>query len=125
MAMNTKHVWKTVVLIILMFMVSFGGYSESFLLDGTSYEVSVGYAFLFALAKVCITALLSMVIPLIFRLAEGQKLVYKQGKRLCLLNAIVTVIIPAALDYAFVSILDAIFFYFINKWVFVYDKEST
>lgn len=125
MAMNTKHVWKTVVLIILMFMVSFGGYSESFLLDGTAYEVSVGYAFLFALAKVCISALLSMVIPLIFRLAEGQKLVYKQGKRLCLLNAIVTVIIPAVLDYAFVSILDAIFFYFINKWVFVYDKEST
>ena len=123
--MESKHIWKVVVFVILMFMSAFGGLSEAMLQAGIAYDTAVGQAFLYAIAEVCIVALLSMIAPLICRLVEGQKLPYKKGKRICLINAILTFVFTMLADFAIISVIDAIFFYFINKWVFVCGKEST
>lgn len=118
--MEQKHAGKIFAFILVMFIIEFGGYSETVLAAG----MDMGYAFLYAVAEVAISALVSMIIPLICRLIKGQELSYKRGKLLCLANAIITFLVPALFDFPLVGGLGAIFFYFINKWVFVCDKEA-
>ena len=118
--MEQKHSGKIIAFILVMFICSLGEYSEIV----ARADMEMGYAFIYAVAEVAISALVSMIIPLICRLIKGQKLSYKRGKLLCLANAIITFLVPALFDFPLVGGLGAIFFYFINKWVFVCGKEA-
>lgn len=122
--MEQKHLGKIFTFILVMFIIADGGYIEDFLRTGMDYNDAGVYAFLYAAAEVAISALVSMIIPLICRLIKGQELSYKRGKRLCLANAIITFLVPALFNFPIVGWLGAIFFYFINKWVFVCDKDA-
>jgi hypothetical protein len=75
-----------------------------------------------------IKSLIILTIPFIFRILREDKLPYKKGRIICLLNSII-VLILSALFYSYTDILvfglwDTIFFYFINRWLFIHDKDS-
>lgn len=64
-----------------------------------------------------------MVVPLICRMANKDKLPNKRGKRICLWNSVVlfvlSIVLLALVEISFIGGIGAVVFYFINKWVFV------
>lgn len=82
------------------------------------------------LADVGIISAVMMIIPFIWRLVNGERLEFTKGKKICKWNSIgmfvLSIIISlAVLDGSgFMGIggLGALMFYYINKWLFVYDE---
>ena len=66
-------------------------------------------------------------IPFICRLSEKKRIEYEEGRKICKWNSIILLIISLSMKvtvgFAIVGGLGALFFYFINKWLFVQDKE--
>ena len=88
--------------------------------------LSVLWNFLLGL---CVSTIISMAFPLISRVIYGGKIPHDQGRLLCILNSIVALVFYAILEALFGIFfgadLCALMFYFINRWLFVADKEKT
>lgn len=120
--MNEKRLITTIIIFVLMWLSSAGGYLNS------GNEQLFDKAFLIATIDLLIISFVMMCIPCIIWLISHRVLEYKKGKRLCLWNSIVVFFVSAVLsvEFGFSAIggLGAIAFYFINKWIFVSDKPE-
>lgn len=107
----------------MMFFSSVGEYSELFLRSDMSFDDVSAYSMLYALADLLIATVSMMAIPFVCRMINKQRLPFKRGKRLCLWNSILlfatSLVLMICVNVSFIGGVGAIFFYFINKWVFV------
>ena len=120
--MNKKRLTTTIILLFLLFASAFGNYANS----GNDYYAD--RALLFGFMDFCISCACMMFIPFICRLSEKKKIEYKEGRKICKWNSIVLFIVSVLLKMTQISGgiiggLGALCFYFINKWLFVQDKE--
>lgn len=98
--------------------------------------IELGYSFeessLAALIDTAVISVIMMIIPLCFRLYNKAPLEYEKGEKICRYNSIITFVLSIFLTVivmngnGFFGIggLGAIMYYFINKWLFVVNKEK-
>lgn len=120
--MNKKRITGTIILLFLLFASAYGNYTKS----GNNYYVE--RAMLFGFLDFSIACVCMMFIPFICRLGDKEKIEYEKGKKICKWNSIILLIISLILQATKVGVgviggLGALCFYFINKWIFVKDKE--
>lgn len=120
--MNKKRLTTTIILLFLLFASAFGNYANS----GNDYYAD--RALIFGFLDFCISCACMMFIPFICRLSEKKKIEYEEGRKICKWNSIILFIVSVLLKMTqisggFIGGLGALFFYFINKWLFVKDKE--
>ena len=120
--MNKKRLTTTIILLFLLFASAFGNYTNS----GNDYYAD--RALLFGFLDFCISCACMMFIPFICRLSEKKKIEYEEGRKICKWNSIILFIVSVLLKMTqisggFIGGPGALFFYFINKWLFVQDKE--
>lgn len=74
-----------------------------------------------------VVSIILMVVPLVLVLINKDKLSTKNGKNICMWNSIIFLVISMILyssnNLFFITFIDAIIYYFINKWLFVYDED--
>lgn len=130
--MGNKHIGKIVLFYILMFASSFGGIIEQLLQNDYDYNYAMGYGLLVTFLNILIVSLVMIIVPFICRISKKELLPFKTGKRICLWNSIILFILSCVLmsfiDIGFIGGIGAVFFYFINKWIFVephsFSKEE-
>ena len=119
--MNKKRLTTTIILLFLLFASAFGNYTNS----GNDYYAD--RALLFGFLDFCISCACMMFIPFICRLSEKKKIEYEEGRKICKWNSIILLIISLTMNVTvgvgIIGGLGALCFYFINKWLFVKDKE--
>ena len=119
--MNKKRLTTTIILLFLLFASAFGNYANS----GNDYYAD--RALLFGFLDFCISCACMMFIPFICRLSEKKKIEYEEGRKICKWNSIILLIISLLMNVTvgvgIIGGLGALCFYFINKWLFVQDKE--
>lgn len=130
--MKKKHPGIVVFILVLMFVASFGAYSETFLRAGMDYDSAVLYTFLYSILGMSFSAVIAMFIPFVCRLVCGHRLSYKSGKVICLINSILVLFAATILQELLGIILfggfiaiGVIVFYYVNKWLFVCNKNAT
>lgn len=125
--MENKHVGKIILFYILMFISSFGGIIEELLRNDYDYDYAMGYGLLITLLNILIVSLVMMVVPFICKISKKELLPFKTGKRICLWNSITLFILSCILmsfiNIGFIGGIGAVFFYFINKWIFVEPRS--
>ena len=131
-----KQKWKAIILMAIIWMASFGEGLEWALQEmsdagvrdqissSAAYNLMGRTAFFYSVIDVGFAALVMMAIPLICRLVHRKRLPHQGGKWLCAVNSIILLFLPMTLGYGLINFLDAIFFYFINKWFFVAVKPT-
>lgn len=121
--MENKHTGKIILFYVLMFTSSFGEMMGELLRNGYAYDYAVGYGFLSTLLSICVISIALMLVPFICKIIKERPLAYKTGKKICLWNSIVLFVLSCVLmsftGVGLVGGIGAIFFYFINKWIFV------
>ena len=124
--MEEKRFTKTMFFYFLMFVSIHRGPTQFLLSMGKDQDIVNGYAFLLTFAHLAVLSIVMMALPLICRIIMKGKLDYKKGKKLCLWNSIflfcLSVASFALIGISFIGGMGAIFFYFINKWLFVEEK---
>ena len=112
----------------------FGGTIEYLFRNNYDWDRATGYGLLVTLLYMLFVSIAMMFVPFICRIAKKEALPYKVGTRICLWNSIALFILSCVLmvviDLDFIGGIGAIFFYFINKWIFVEpnlapEKEAT
>lgn len=125
--MKRTHLGKIIGLLALLFASVFGQTIEGLIQQGSPYNAAMGYGLLLALANVILVSAIMMAVPFICRLIKKEKLDYKNGKRLCLWNSIILFVLSSIslviTEIGFIGGIGAIVYYFVNRWVFVKDKE--
>lgn len=108
-------------LLFLMYASANGNYLNSG--DDYLYENSSWLA----LIDLAVCSVVMMAIPFIWRLVNRQKLSFSKGKKICIWNSIilfiVSIILMATVETSFVGGLGALIYYYINKWLFVNEKD--
>lgn len=98
-----------------------------FLMSEFSYD-----AIIMATFNIIILTIQMMIIPLICRIVNRDRLDINKGNAICKWNSIgvyiitiifIIVILDGRTSNIVVDGLGAIIFYYINKWLFVYDKD--
>lgn len=122
--MERKKIWWAIGLLVLMWMSVTGQYlSVPGLYDS---------AWWLGLIDVGVITAVMMIVPFICRLVNRERLETIKGKKICKWNSIGMFILSVVLTVAlsdgngFVGIggVGALIFYYINKWVFVYDEKA-
>lgn len=125
--MKNKNVGKIILFYILMFLSSFGGTIEQLLQNDYDYNYAMGYGLLITLLNILIVSLVMMIVPFICKISKKELLPFKIGKRICLWNSIALFILSCILmsfiNIGFIGGIGAVFFYFINKWIFVEPRS--
>lgn len=88
-------------------------------------------AWLYGTIDIIIISVMMMIIPLIFRLFNKERLDIKKGKSICKWNSIGMFICSSALFAGILGVeksggiggIGALIYYYINKWLFVYDED--
>ena len=126
--MKKKHIGKIVLLFLLMLMACAGGLIEDYLNAGIDYDEAGRYAFLTATAYTLLTTIIMSAVPFVCRLFNKEKLPYTKGKKLCLWNSIIlfflSMVLQTVIALPFIGGIGALFFYFINKWLFVSSESE-
>lgn len=120
--MNKKRLTTTIILLFLLFASACGNYANS----GNDYYAD--RALLFGFLDFCISCACMMAVPFLYRINGKGKIEYEKGKKVCKWNSIILFIVSVLLKMTQISGgiiggLGALCFYFINKWLFVKDKE--
>lgn len=106
-----------------MFLSCYGETTSQLFRNDFDYNYTLMYGFLGALIQIAISSIIMMAIPFLCKIPQKGALPYKSGKVICLWNSIILFIFSCFLmtivNISFVGLLQAIFFYFINKWIFV------
>ena len=111
-----KHTWKIILFFLIMYISTAGGLVETFARTGQE----LGLAYLIAFVNLLPASAAMMAIPFLCRIIKKKKLPNKGGKILCVLNSVILFLVPIILfNYTLIGGIGAIFFYFINKWIFV------
>lgn len=125
--MEKKHTGKIIALMLLMFASSFGGTIETLLRADIDYDTAGLYGLLISLANMLLVSAVMMAVPFICWMVNKDKLPNKKGKRICLWNSIILFVLSSILlafiETGIIGGVGAVIFYFINKWVFVYQYE--
>lgn len=107
------------ILLFLMYSSSVGIYLQN--------ETTHHYAFLWGSLNFIIVSLIMIIVPLIICIVKKKKIDFKIGKKVCLFNSIILFIISSLLQSFFgigiIGGIGAIFYYYINKKLFVYKKD--
>ncbi len=118
--MKNNHPKMTAIFMGLMYLSLFGDIQQHYYQIGKE----VGLAFLTAALELLIISAITMAIPFVCKAIKGNRLARKKGKLLCLLNSIFLFIVPIIIfGRGFLGGIGAIFFYFINKWMFVDESN--
>ena len=108
-------------LLFLMYASANGNYLNSG--DDYLYENSSWLA----LIDLAVCSVVMMAIPFIWRLVNRQKLPFSKGKKICIWNSIilfiVSIILMTTVETSFIGGLGALIYYYINKWLFVNEKD--
>ena len=126
--MQAKHIGKIIGLLVLLFISTYVTAFEECIQQGMMCTFDAGYTLLLSLANLAITSFIMMLVPFICRLTNRGKLGYESGRRICKWNSIILFILASVAlvvtGIIFVGGIGAVFYYFINKWLFVEDEES-
>ncbi|MDD2392256.1 MAG: SHOCT domain-containing protein [Bacilli bacterium] len=80
-----------------------------------------------ALIDLAVCSVAMMIIPFIWRLVNREKLPFAKGKKICMWNSIIlfilSIILMAVVETSFIGGLGALIYYYINKWLFVNEKD--
>ena len=121
--MSEKRSWSILGMFALMYISNVGAYLDALI------EINSGLAFLYALIDLLIISVFMMAIPFVIWLIRRKKFTYKIGKIICICNSIgvflIMNIIAIEFNLGSVGGIGAIFYYFINKWLFVEEKSDT
>ena len=127
--MKRKHIWKIIGLLILMFFSLCGQAAEDMFRADMDYDAVFAYWLSVLLPYMLIICAVMMIVPFLARIAKKENLPYKSGKRLCLWNSIILLVISLVLqiytDFLFIGGIGALIFYFINKWLFVSEPQPS
>ena len=119
--MKNKHPGLTTVFIVLIYISLVGDIQQHYYQIGKE----VGFAFFTAALESLVISAVMMAIPFICKIIKGDRMTRKKGKLLCLFNSIFWFAVPILIiGRGFLGGIGAIFFYFINKWMFV-DESNT
>lgn len=121
--MNKRKLLRIIGLLFLMWASIAGQYMD--------YIDTLGYwkCCLSGLIDTAVISLVVILIPMIFRLINKDRLEYNKGRKICKWNSILLFILSIILSVINEGILigiggiGAIMFYYINKWLFVYDEN--
>jgi len=121
--MQKKHTGQIILLFILMFCSSYGQVLEQLYSLGEKDNIAEAKGFLLASFELCIVSAIMMIVPFFAKISRGKKLPFESGKRLCLWNSIILFVL-SLVGQIFTGIgvvggIGALFFYLINKWLFV------
>lgn len=121
--MNKGKILRIIGLLFLMWASVAGQYMNY--IDALGY----GKCCLAGLIETAVISLVMVLIPMIFRLVNKNRLEYNKGRKICKWNSILLFILSIFLsvinDGLLIGIggIGAIMFYYINKWLFVYDEN--
>lgn len=133
---NDKQTGKALVLLFLLWMSYYGQSAETTLnvmsATGRRAQLSVSDSFsetmivanFTSILALCCAALVFMAVPALCRIIHKDKLPLKGGKWICAGNSLFLLILSTLLGFGGGGI-EAIFFYFINKWFFVNSKRHS
>lgn len=129
-AKKSNHVVAIILLVLLMFAATVGLNGEAKLEAGADFDTAYAESVVEALITVGLVSVVMMIIPVICRLANGQRLPYESGNKLCTWNSVGIFLASVACQAMELPIpvavggLGALCFYFINKWLFVSEKTA-
>jgi len=126
--MENKHIGKIFILFLLIFLSSLGSNAEALMQANVASDTAFAYTLLYTILGLCFSAFLSMTIPFACKVIRGEKLPHKKGKWICIFNSIfafvVSIVLQGLYNILVVGGIGAIFYYFINKWMFVSDRDD-
>lgn len=118
--MDNRKVWA-IVLLSIMFLSCSGGY--------TQYNIDFEYTLLYGLIDMTIVSVIMMLVPFILYKKNKGLLNYERGKKICIYNSVILLIIGIILmvteitSQSFIGGLGALIFYFVNMAFFTYPKN--
>lgn len=108
-------------LLLLLYMSASGSYINGGLFSDSEI-------FLFGLIDLLVMSFILMIVPFIWRILNKQKFSCEKGKKICKWNSIIVFVVSLILSistgYGIIGGLGAVFYYYINKWLFVDETKS-
>ncbi len=126
--MKRKRIWGAIGLLVLMYMSQAGNAISELGRLGFDHKTAERTAVIYSVCSICLISLIMMAVPICTVIMRKGKLDYESGKKLCRNNSIVLFIISmislGIIGFGAVGGVGAIIYYFINKWLFVEEKEK-
>lgn len=115
--MTGKRLYAIFIFAVFMYM------SASYELEKLNF-LNNKYTFVASLVEIIVITIVMCFIPCVIYLVNKGKIDYKKGNVICVLNSLLLFVIPIILGQALVGGIAAVFYYYINMWLFVKDKNG-